>query len=431
MIFIRFQKFTALKFFLPLVYHYTFICCNFVAGKQTSNKSNRIMAGAKEPIRLRKRKMPTGNTSLYLDIYINGRRTYEYLKMYLIPEKSKADRETNRQTLQLAEAIKSKRIIELQNGTFGFASAFKLDTNFLDYYKAMCEERLKTPDSLGNWGNWHSCLKHLERYCKPNTTFRDITPEWIIGFRDYLDKTARCRDKRKTITTTEVTKPLSQNSKISYFNKLRACLNKAFEDGVIPHNPLRGIENFKAEETERCYLTLDEVKAMAAAECKYPALKNAFMFSCLTGIRKSDIEKMRWSEVQQQGEFTRIIFKQKKTKGLEYLDINPQAAAYMGVRREPEDRVFAGFKYSSYMIAELRMWAVRAGVTKDITFHAGRHTFAVLMLDLGAEIYTVSKLLGHRELKTTQVYAKILDKKKQEAVAMIPNIMPSIAPTEE
>ena len=73
------------------------------------------MAGAKEPIRLRKRKMPTGNTSLYLDIYINGRRTYEYLKMYLIPEKSKADREANRQTLQLAEAIKSKRIIELQN----------------------------------------------------------------------------------------------------------------------------------------------------------------------------------------------------------------------------------------------------------------------------------------------------------------------------
>ena len=158
------------------------------------------MAGAKEPIRLRKRKMPTGNTSLYLDIYINGRRTYEYLKMYLIPEKTKADREANRQTLQLAEAIKSKRVIELQNGTFGFASAFKLDTNFLDYYKAMCEERLKTPDSLGNWGNWHSCLKHLERYCKPNTTFRDITPEWIVGFRDYLDKTARCRDKRKTIT---------------------------------------------------------------------------------------------------------------------------------------------------------------------------------------------------------------------------------------
>ena len=62
------------------------------------------------------------------------------------------------------------------------------------------------------------------------------------------------------------------------------------------------------------------------------------------------------------------------------------------------------------------MWAVRAGITKDITFHSGRHTFAVLMLDLGAEIYTLQKLLGHKEIQTTQIYAKILDKKKQEAV---------------
>ena len=79
---------------------------------------------------------------------------------------------------------------------------------------------------------------------------------------------------------------------------------------------------------------------------------------------------------------------------------------------------------SSYMITELRMWAVRAGITKDITFHSGRHTFAVLMLDLGAEIYTLQKLLGHKEIQTTQIYAKILDKKKQEAVSMIPNILP-------
>lgn len=148
------------------------------------------------------------------------------------------------------------------------------------------------------------------------------------------------------------------------------------------------------------------------------------MFSCLTGIRKSDIEKMTWSEIQQQGELTRIIFKQKKTGGQEYLDITPQAEIYLGERGDSEDRVFSGFNYSSYLITELRMWAMRAGITKDITFHSGRHTFAVMMLDLGAEIYTVSKLLGHRELKTTQLYAKVLDKKKQEAVNLIPNILP-------
>lgn len=389
------------------------------------------MGVSKEPIKLRKRKMPTGNITLYLDIYLNGERSYEYLKLYLIPEKTKADKDKNRQTLQLAEAIKSKRIVELQNGEYGFNAAYKLDTNFLDYYRAMCEKRHGNPESRGNWGNWYSCLKHLERYCKPSMTFKNVTPEWIEGFKEYLDKTARCRDKHKTITTDQDTKPLSQNSKVSYFNKLRACINQAFEDRIIPHNPLRGIEGFKPGETERSYLTLEEVRAMAATHCKYPALKNAFMFSCLTGLRKSDIEKMRWAEVQQQGEFTRIIFKQKKTGGQEYLDINPQAVPYMGERRGADESVFVGFKYSSYMITELRMWAMRAGITKDITFHSGRHTFAVLMLDLGAEIYTVQKLLGHKEIGTTQIYAKILDKKKQTAVSMIPNILPQVDTTNE
>lgn len=379
------------------------------------------MTTVKEPVKLRQKKITNGNISLYLDIYINGKREYEFLKLYLIPEKTKADKDKNKQTSQLAEAIKSKRIVEVQNSEYGFNSAYKLDTNFLEYYKSMCNDRLGG-QSLGNWGNWHSCLIHLEKYCNPNLTFKDVTPEWIKGFSNYLDKTAVCRNKRKTILTANDTKPLSQNSKVSYFNKLRACINQAFEDRITPHNPLRGIEGFKMEETERTYLTLEEVKKLAVTECKYPSLKKAFLFSCLTGIRKSDIEKMKWSEVQQQGDFVRIVFKQKKTGGQEYLDINKQAVVYLGERGKPEDRVFSGFKYSAYMITELRMWTMKAGVTKDVTFHSGRHTFAVLMLDLGAEIYTVSKLLGHKEIKTTQLYAKIMDKKKQEAVNMIPDI---------
>ncbi|MDO4692606.1 MAG: site-specific integrase [Porphyromonadaceae bacterium] len=373
-------------------------------------------------IKLRKREMATGNISLYLDIYLDGRRKYEYLKLYLVPERTKADREANKQTMILAEAILSKRTLELHNGRYGFEDAYKLDTNFLEYYRAMCEKRRGNKESIGNWGNWYSALMHLEEYCDEHTTFREITPEWVYGFRDFLENTYIRRDKRKTIRTIVDRKKLSQSSKVSYFNKLKACLNQAMKDRIIYQNPSDGIEGFKPEEIERVYLTLEEVKAMSRAECAYPALKRAFLFSCLTGLRKSDIEKMRWSEVSTQGEYTRIIFKQKKTGGQEYLDISPQAVLHMGDRGEPEDLVFTGFRYSSYMIAELRMWAVRAGISKRITFHSGRHTFAVLMLDLGADIYTVQKLLGHKEIHTTQIYAKVLDKKKQEAVMMIPDI---------
>jgi site-specific recombinase XerD len=235
---------------------------------------------------------------------------------------------------------------------------------------------------------------------------KDINRQWVQGFRDYLDKL-----------------PLKESSKQIYFSKLRACINQAYNNQLIAHNPLRSVENFKGKEHERSYLTLDEVKAMAATEFSYnPVIKRAFLFSCLTGLRKSDIMKMTWAEVRQQGEFTRIVFCQKKTGGQEYIDINQQAVEYMGERGEPTAKVFAGFNYTPYSQMKLKAWAAAAGIKKDVTFHTARHTFAVLMLDLGADIYTVQKLLGHRELHTTQIYAKVLDKNKQAAVNLIPKI---------
>lgn len=393
------------------------------------------MSDSREPIRLRQRKLPTGNTSLYLDIYIDGRRTYEYLKMYLVPEKTRADKEKNRETLKLADAIRAKRVVELRNGQFGFLSPSAPSLRFYDYYRAMCEKRLGT-ESRGNWGNWYSCLHHLKKYEKrENITFAEITPEWVQGFKDYLENEAVAwgHDFRKRIKD----KPLSRNSKLSYFNKLRACLNQAYEEGVIPSNPMRGIDGFKPEEGTRMYLTLDEVRKLANTECEYPQIKAAFLFSCLTGLRRSDVLRLTWGDVHKQGEFTRIIFRQKKTSGQEYLDISPQAAELMGKRGLPDEHVFTDIHSPTCTNNTLKLWVARAGINKTITFHCGRHTFATLMLDIGTDIYTVSKLLGHRDLSTTQIYAKVMDKNKQAAVASIPTILPpditstGESPTEE
>lgn len=379
------------------------------------------MGQSKEPIRLRQRRTSSGLTSLYLDIYMNGHRSYEYLKLYLVPERTRADREKNRETLKLADAIRAKRVVELRNGQYGFQSQFATATRFFDYYRSLCEKRLGA-ESRGNWGNWYSCLHHLKKYEKrENITFAEITPEWVQGFKDYLDNNAIAweHDFRKRIKD----KPLSRNSKVSYFNKLRACINQAFEERIIAVNPLRGIEGFKAEEGTRMYLTIDEVKLLARTECEYPQIKAAFLFSCLTGLRRSDVLRLRWGDVYQQGDFTRIIFKQKKTNGQEYLDITAEAAELMGERGEPSDSVFTDIHSPSCTNNAIKLWVARAGINKDITFHCARHTFATMMLDLGTDIYTVSKLLGHRELSTTQIYAKVLDKNKQAAVAAIPSIL--------
>ena len=376
----------------------------------------------KEPIRLRQRKQATGRTSLYLDIYLDGKRSYEYLHLYLVPEQTRADKEQNRQTLSLAEAIRSKRVVELRNGEYGFRDRFKEDTNFLSFYTAMCEARLGD-ESKGNWGNWRSCLKHLQRYDKrlADRTFSDITLEWVQGFKDYLERDARAWsvDSRERLKM----QPLSRNSRVSYFNKLRACINEAFEKRIIAYNPLQGIEGFKAEEGTRMYLTIDEVRRLADTPCDRQSVRAAFLFSCLTGLRRSDIFKLTWGDVHTQGEYTRLIFKQQKTGGQEYLDITPEAVALMGQRGKPTDYVFADFYTPSCTNECIKRWCLRAGIDKDITFHCGRHTFATMMLDLGTDIYTVSKLLGHKELSTTQIYTKVLDKNKQAAVARIPSIL--------
>lgn len=328
----------------------------------------------KEPVKIRRKKLANGNVSLYLAIYINGHREYEFLRLYLIHEKTKADKDRNKQTLALANSIKAQRIVDIQNGAHGFKSDYKEQTLFFDYYIALTVKR-KKKESKGNFSNWSSCLRHLRKYePRKNITFADITPKWVQGFKDYLENEAEAfgcdRRERKD------KRPLSQNSKQSYFNKLRACLRQAYEDGIIRKNPMQGIQGFSTQEGTRQYLSLEEVRAMAAADCDYPEIKRAFLFSCLTGLRRSDIELLTWGEVTTLNGRTRLVFRQKKTGGQEYLDITPQAAELIGDRanHKPTDKVFGDIRYPSDTNDSLRIWALRAGIDKHISFHCGRHT---------------------------------------------------------
>lgn len=150
------------------------------------------------------------------------------------------------------------------------------------------------------------------------------------------------------------------------------------------------------------------------------ALKQAALFSALTGLRFSDIEKLTWSEVQHsRAEGYYLQFRQQKTQGVELLPISEEAVMLLGERGAPDTQVFEDLTYSAQNNTLLRDWVRAAGITKYITFHCFRHTYATLQLSHGTDIYTVSKLLGHRELKTTQIYAKVIDRSKRDAANRI------------
>lgn len=324
--------------------------------------------------------------------------------------KTPSEKSHNKESLRKAEALKGQTLTELLNGKYGFKTPGKNKASFVDYFKKLTNER---SESLGNYGNWDSALKHLEKYCHPDTTFNEVTVEFVEGFKEYLTHKAKMKTGKK----------LSTNSALSYFNKLRAAINKAYDDGIINDNPVRKVGGIKQEETMRHYLTIDEIKALVNKECRYEVLKNAFLFSCLSGLRWSDIQKMTWSQVESFNGGWRINFAQKKTKGIQYHDIPDQAKHYMGEQGNAQEKVFQGLSYSSYMNVALTQWMLKAGITKPITFHCARHSFATMLLNLGEDLYTVSKLLGHSEIKTTQIYAKIMDQKKIDAVNKIPNIL--------
>ncbi len=367
-------------------------------------------------IRERKGKNPD-IINLYLEIYkgytkkANGktkanreRKKLDYF-LYTKP-KTPSQKSHNKDVKRKIEAIRGQTLNELLNKKYGFKSETNGRINFIEYFDKLTQERYK---SKGNYGNWDSVLKHLKNYAGDNISFDSIDVKFCEGFKDYLENMAK----------TKSAKSLSSNSVSSYFGKFRASLNQAVDDDIMIQNPARKVSIPKVIESERVFLTIEEVKKLFNTECRYDVLKRAFLFSCITGLRWSDVQKLEWSQFQKDGKNWKIVFHQKKTKELQYHILNKKAIELIGKPIEGHERVFVGLRYSSYMNVALAKWMLQAGITKHVTFHSARHTFATMLLTKGVEIYTVSKLLGHSEIRTTQIYGKIIDQKKIEAVESI------------
>lgn len=377
-------------------------------------------------ISLKRKKLSSGKISLYIEYYKgsikdeNGKEThlreFEFLGKdigYLTDPKDKAEEKKNKEILQLAENILAIRRSEFLQGKYGFIDRSKLSITLFEYFEELKEAR---SSYLSNYGTWKSVKRYINQYFHSSTTLEELTIGSINGFKTFLDKEA----------LTKHGTPLKHGSKYSYFNRFRAVLKQAYEEGYITNHKLLKVKSFEEKDPKREYLTFEEVQALAKTECKYEVVKRAFLFSCLTGLRWSDIFKLKWDEVRDEvrGDNVdhRIIFTQQKTDELEYMYISKQARELLGERKSSDSRVFVNLQYGSAMNTEILRWCMKAGITKHITFHCARHTAATLILEAGADLYTVMKILGHKDIRTTQIYAKIVDKKLKETANLIPTL---------
>lgn len=379
----------------------------------------------KEPIRLRFKKLANGNQSIYLDHYkgcetlTNGlivpNRSYEFLKLYLLPD-TKANEAKNKATLVLANTIKSKKIVELQTQNIGLKTKKQTKVNLIEFVNEIANAAFaETNIRKSEYHTFKSLALHLARYGGDVLNINDVDTDYIKGWITYLKtaKNGNYEGKKKQPT-------ISKNTAHKLFAKFNTVLKKAVMDDIIDTNPMQKIDNKLKPKTipsKREYLTIEELKTLIETDCKRPDIKNAFLFCCLVGIRFENVKNIKWGDLATGVNGSVLSYKQIKTKTFETLNISDEAAKFLPTRTEQKatEKIYQIPKNDTTNEV-LREWTGAAQITKDVTFHCSRHTAATLQLSLGTAIETVSKLLGHTKISTTQIYAKIVDKNKFEAV---------------
>lgn len=338
-------------------------------------------------VKIRTKKLSDGRQSLYLDIYTHGKRSYEFLNLYLGP-----NARANKDTMRLAEVVCAQRQAEIGMTPYGVPLPHRQKANFIDYMARIAIQRGPSTEKL-----WRVTLKHVKAYADDRPVpFSSVTKVWLEGLKEYL------------------LKAVSKATAGTYFGHVCAALRQAYSEEIIATNPANRVKGIEKPQSNREHLLFEELVQLANTPCPNDAVRRAFLYACYTGLRYSDVEKLRGADIDKE----RMKFRQKKTGRIEHMHLSKEALLYAG-EVASDERVFdlPGYQTVNNVV---KQWGIDAGLTKKITFHVARHTCATLLMTHGVDLYTVSKILGHTSIQTTEIYAKIIDQKKRAALASIP-----------
>ena len=363
-------------------------------------------------VTLREKILKTGKISLYLDFYppiINpktGKETRrEFLNIYLLNNPRTAEeKKQNKDNFEFAETIRSKRNVQLKNKEYGFKDNVQLSVNLVVFYKSIVDDYYNSGSS-SNYNTWKSSLNHFEIFSGGSILSNNITFDYISKYRAYLLKAESTRNSK-------VKKLLTKNTASSYYKNFIQVLKLAFKQNLIAKNLADDAEYIKEEETHREYLTEDELSLLWNTPIKIEKIKHMSIFCALSGLRFVDVNNLRWSSVyNDKHQCYYISLREEKTKSVKNHPISETAYNILKLQKTSQGLIFGGVKYST-ISRPMKEWLTNSGIKKKISFHNFRHSYATLQLANGTDIYTVSKLLGHKNVSTTQIYAKVMDKNK-------------------
>lgn len=351
-------------------------------------------------VKLYSRPRSNGMSSLYLKYYpaIFSNTTgemmqYEYLglNIYTSPA-SKEQRAFNKQALELAEKVKCKRTLECFQSSFGIC---KGDGNFLIYFYKNSQNRN---------GKYNAVYHYLKKFTEGRCSFKDLSVSFCDRFRDYMTK-QECIHYSKT---------LEHNSVAGYYTAFLHILQLAYKDRLIQENIASEANKIHWTHPDKEYLTKMELEKIESTEWEDLEAKNAFLFACYTGFRCNDVLNLEWKDIRQEDDGIYMVrLKVSKSKCSACLPISTKAMSFIG--KSSRGKVFPTLNYSRLQ-KQMKLLLAAAGITRKITFHDTRHSFAMNLNSEHVPIQKIQKLLCHKNISTTMIYVKMSTEDVRDAV---------------
>ena len=360
-------------------------------------------------VKIRERKTASGDVAFYIDTYHKEQgRFSQKTGLQANPKNRKVYNQIKAEALEMMRKVE-KDLARDPKGVFERKAMAGDD--FVEYVRKRAEKE--------RYAAYMNALKRLVEFTSGSVPFKNLNSQWLERFKGYLLSV----------------NGLNSNSASTYFIFIKGTIHLAYKEGYVSNDFIGKVDGIKKQPVERHVLTLDELDALSRTKCTNKMVKAAFMFASFTGLRLSDIELMRWEKIVTENGQCFMKFKQKKTGQFEKMPLCAQAIEILqNVQKlhaeyapDGDERVFI-LPGRSQLGVTLNEWGFRSGLSWRLHFHASRHTFASMALSAGTAFFTVSKLLGHRDLQTTEIYSHSFQKDQIEAVQGFPMLSQVIEP---
>lgn len=373
-----------------------------------------------------------GRESLFLDYYFGYQKVFsdklgkevmrkdrkrEFLKLYLWQApRTPMERQNNKETLELAKKIRFERGQQLLEDVEGYRLKKNREINFLDYFQS-----------------------YIEKYTKKDFRMVEVA---LHRFKDFLNETPEYNKFAKKIKPEQITKDMVEayteylqsrsvgEGAKSIYARFKKVVKYAIEHDVMIKNPCMGVViKVDEQQLKKDVLSLEEIQLLVKThyENENPNIRRAFVFCLYSGLRFCDVKDLTFANVDYSNKL--LKFEQNKTKGHSassgvVIPLNDDLLRLIGNPETPNDRDENIFKLPTYESCSksLKRWVKRSGINKKISWHCARHSFAVNILNNGANIKTVASLLGHSGLKHTEKYTRAIDSLKQDAINSLPKL---------